>query len=99
MKCPEKIEDKNVPKNPKSNKPGKGKPYLDAKYVEKVVILSGQVGIGLGLSLAGGVTERFRLPCFIQNVANGSLSDIDGRLKPGDFLVECNNINLLELSL
>merc|ERR1711957_441142 len=99
MKCPDKKDEKSGDQHPKSNKSGKRKPYLDAKYVEKVIILSGQCGQALGLSLAGGVTDRFRLPCFIQMIVQNSVSKMDGRLKPGDFLVDCNGKSLLEMSL
>lgn len=101
MKCPNEIHSINDPSTPhlKSNKSGQRKPYLDAKYVEKMIVLSDQAGQRIGLSLAGGVTDRFRLPCFIQGIVPQSVAHLDGRLKPGDFLVSCNGENLLERSL
>ena len=73
--------------------------FLEAQHTEKHVVLRGRPGEQLGLALAGGRTDKFRLPCFVQQVVPGCLAHRDGGIKVGDFIIGLQGQSMIELSV
>ena len=115
MKCPKEFRD---PKRPLSrqeslnvnsqvtrlgepNSNGR-KPYTKADYIEKTIILTGNIGDPLGLILAGGVTDRFRLPCFVESILPKTIAGqekFSTKINKGDLLISANDVDLVEKTL